>query len=136
VWAKISDEFYDHPKVLEAGDAAVGVYVRLLTYSARHGLDGWTPSGAAAYIASGSPGALEALERARLVRIDADGVTIPDYLEYNPSAGEVERKREQRREAGRRGGLARAAGKRAPSGRSGAPRPFRPDAYLDPREDA
>lgn len=40
VWGRIDDSFYDHPKVLEAGDEAVGFLVRMIAYSNRHGTNG------------------------------------------------------------------------------------------------
>src|SRR5438067_10014759 len=42
-WVKLDDHFYDDPKVLEAGNAAAGLYTRAITYCAAHRTNGFVP---------------------------------------------------------------------------------------------
>lgn len=39
-WLKVDDATADHPAILDAGDAAVGAWLRLAAWSARHCTDG------------------------------------------------------------------------------------------------
>ena len=39
-WFRIDDRFHSHPKVLRAGNAAVGLWVRCGAYSTDYGTDG------------------------------------------------------------------------------------------------
>jgi hypothetical protein len=91
-WTKLDDSFYDCPKILGAGNEAVGVYARLLSYCGRHETDGVIPSEVARFV--GRSKVLERLvEFGLLERLD-NAVRIPDYLDYNPSHDSLERKRE------------------------------------------
>lgn len=119
-WAKLDDAMCFHEKVVEAGNAAVGVWARLISWSAQHLTDGVVPEHVAKLVAGESRGALRALEQAGLVRRQpgdpraseranttlrrsqsnarSPGVyVIHDYLDYNPSRAEVEGKREKER---------------------------------------
>ena len=42
-WFKLDDTFGAHPKVIHAGNAATGLWVRCATYSAQYLLDGHIP---------------------------------------------------------------------------------------------
>lgn len=90
-WFRIEDNFHQHPKVMEAGNAAVGLWVRCGTYSASYLTDGHVPAGVAA--SYGKPKEVEALLSSRLWVENANGFLMPDYLEYNPSAEQVRAER-------------------------------------------
>jgi hypothetical protein len=47
VWFKVDDGLADHPKVLQAGNAAMGLWVRAGSWSSRHLTDGFIPDSVA-----------------------------------------------------------------------------------------
>jgi hypothetical protein len=125
-WARLDDGFHSHPKVMDAGNEAAGVFVRALTYCSHFGTDGFVPLSWAGSIAD--PKALKRVTEARLWRtvdagdrlsvVDQDGdeieIVVPspgfyidDFLEFNPAAAKVKRDRDElrrvRSEAGRKG---------------------------------
>lgn len=86
-WFKLSDQFYDHPKVMQAGNAAVGLWVRCCTYSANKLLDGRIPAATAHLL--GTNRDIDRLVATRLwIPVDGD-YWVPDFLEYNPPAVKV-----------------------------------------------
>src|SRR5260221_10877398 len=105
-WFRLDDSFHSHPKVIAAGNEAIGLFVRCGTYAAQHLTDGFIPEHVA--LLYGSPALADTLAKTKLWRRTRGGWQIPDYLDYNPSREDVEAKREIRAEAGRKGGLAPA----------------------------
>src|SRR5437879_2331970 len=107
VWARIEDQFADHPKVVAAGPLAAWLYVCGLTYSNRFLTDGFIPDGQVRKLADvPSPRKLATtLVRVGLWEPAEGGFRIHDFFDYNPSAEEVLAKRgdlsEKRAEAGR-----------------------------------
>ncbi len=94
-WAKLDDNFADHPKVVEAGPLAGWLYVTGLCYAARHLTDGFIPQGQVRKLAdvdnaSGLAGKL--VEVGLWERVEV-GYQIHDYCEYNPSAEKVKQER-------------------------------------------
>src|SRR3989304_2133673 len=95
-WAKIDDNFYDHPKVVAAGTEGIALFVCALSYSSRYLTDGFIPAPQVRrLIETDDP------ERAaqRLVAVGlwdqtAGGYHIHDYLKYNPSAAQVQADRD------------------------------------------
>lgn len=90
-WIRIDDHFVDHPKVLAIKDEAFRAYISGLCYSSRYLTDGFLPEAALDKITT---------QRARKQLTDAElwhetegGITINDFLEYNPSKAETEKKR-------------------------------------------
>lgn len=112
MWLKIDDSFHDHPKVVEAGNAAVGLWVKCLAWSSRHLTDGHIPAAVVRQL--GTQKDADTLTRVGLWQTNGDGVTVPDYLDYNPSADEVRDQRSKRAEAGRRGGIRSGEKRRQP----------------------
>ena len=86
-WFRIDDTFADHPKVTNAGNAAVGLWVRCGTYASRFLTDGQVPDAVAR--GYGSRKDIERLVLARLWVPTDDGYAMPDFLDYNPSAEQV-----------------------------------------------
>ena len=107
-YVKLDDDFEDHPKVLAIPrplrNAAVGVYARGLMYSCRHESDGALPVGKFDAAEDAEP--VAALVTAGLWHEDGTSYVINDYLDWNRSSDEIERIREERRTAGKRGGEA------------------------------
>jgi hypothetical protein len=99
-WFRIDDTFADHPKVTGAGNAAVGLWVRCGTYSARFLTDGQVPEQIAR--GYGTRRDIERLVLARLWVPTDDGYAMPDFLDYNPSAEQVKLARKRDAEKKRR----------------------------------
>jgi hypothetical protein len=106
-WVRLDDTFPEHPKVIGLTDAAFRAHVVGLCYCGRYLTDGHIPTGALRTI--GTRKAARELEEAGVWKRTDHGWVVRDFLDYNPSKEEVETQRERRKEAGRRGGLARAA---------------------------
>jgi hypothetical protein len=117
-WFRIDDTFAFHPKVLAAGNAAVGAWVRLGSYCAAHLTDGFVPELMARMIAADC---ITALINARLLVQEPDGYRIHDYLSYQPSKRDVQLDREEardRRKSKAKNNPRRRSGER-PDGRGG-----------------
>lgn len=90
MWVRIEDTFYDHPKIIAAGNAAVGLHVRGLSYACHHMTDGKIPR---RFV----QGCLKTAERLVLFGLwarDGEDYIIHDYLKYNLSAKDVQARRE------------------------------------------
>ncbi len=98
-WFRLDDSFHSHPKVIAAGNEAIGLYVRCGTYAAEHLTDGFIPEHVA--LLYGSAALADKLVRTKLWRRARGGWRMPDYLDYNPSKESVqaERKINARRQA-------------------------------------
>jgi hypothetical protein len=104
-WFRLDDSFHSHPKVIAAGNEAVGLYVRCGTYAAEHLTDGFidediaelygaSDTGSRRNPGTGKPETLaETLVRTKLWRRARRGWRMRDYLDYNPSASQVRRER-------------------------------------------
>jgi hypothetical protein len=101
-WAKFDDAFWSHPKVLRAGNEAVGAFVRMVCYCAQHLTDGRIDRATALSIA-GREKVLAALVSVGLLDdLGSDGLAVHGYLERNPSRSTVERDRASNRDRQRR----------------------------------
>lgn len=104
MWARLDDDFCDHPKVVAVGNAAAGLFARLVSYCARHLTDGHVPEAIAMmYAGADGQGLVERLVVEGLVQRSAcnpvtnrSGYLLPGYLDRNPSADEVRRERARR----------------------------------------
>jgi hypothetical protein len=105
-WVKLDDQFRDHPKVAMAGPMAGWLFVCGLCYASEYRTDGFIPTSTALRLAD-VPTPRKHIDRLVAVGLwaeEEDGYRVRSYLEYQPSAVEVEERREQRAKAGRRGG--------------------------------
>lgn len=117
----LDDKFHHNPKVLGAGNAAVGLYARLLSWANDELTDGFIPSAVA--LSMGTRREIAALVAARRTPA-GDGLLVPtdggwlihDFLEHNDSADVIRRRRsevsERRAAAGRLGGIASGESRR------------------------
>jgi hypothetical protein len=118
-WARLDDRFHEHRKVKKAwrcSPASVGLHVMAITYCAGHGTDGLVD---VEFVEEKVPKdrdrerMIAALVDAGLWELVDGGWVIHDFLEFNPSRAETDEQRTHvsrvRAEAGRRGGLAKAA---------------------------
>lgn len=93
-WFRLDDAFHSHPKVIAAGNEAIGLFVRCGTYAAEHLTDGFIPEHVV--LLYGSPALADTLVRAKLWRRTRGGWRMPDYLDYNPSKEAVDKERKQK----------------------------------------
>ncbi len=104
---RLHDGMPDHPKVDGLSDAAFRALVEVWCWCSRHLTDGQVPK--ATWEKRWTAKARRDLIEAGLAEPQGDGgVAMHDYLEHQRSAEEVEALRQQRRDAGRAGGLAKA----------------------------
>lgn len=113
-WFRVDDSFHSHPKVITAGNEAIGLWLRCGTYAAQHLTDGFIPEGIAILYGAdqirsrGEAGTgkdetlAEILIRAKLWRRTRGGWHMLNYLEYNPSKNAVEKDRKANAERQRR----------------------------------
>lgn len=90
-WFRLDDGFHSHPKVLRAGNEAIGLFVRCGTYAAQHLTDGVIPEHIV--LLYGSEQLADKLVKAGLWRRTRGGWRMPDYLDYNPSKEAVDNDR-------------------------------------------
>ena len=78
-WFRLDDSFHSHPKVIAAGNEAIGLYVRCGTHAAEHLTDGFVSKDVA--LSYGSDALAGTLVRVRLWHRARGGWTIHDYLD-------------------------------------------------------
>ena len=116
-WVKIDDGFVEHPKVDALSDRAFRLHVAALCYCSRNLTDGLLSPKAVKVLAAivSAPrvarNIIELVGAGLWVANGDDSYRIHAYLEHNPDAEEVKRKRAEisakRREAGKKGADAR-----------------------------
>lgn len=113
-WFKVDDGLAFHAKVVQAGNPAMGLWVRAGSWSAQQLTDGFIPEQIA--LTLGTKGQAAALVAVDLWEVVDGGYQIHDYLDYNPTADEVRadqaRKHEAKVKAGRAGGVASGIARR------------------------
>lgn len=132
-WVRVDDHFDEHPKHAQIGPLGWGVWLAGLAYCNRNLTDGFIPHSIARTLAdfhvedehegilwtlgmySGNRGEdvtigwiVGLLVHAELWIEVPGGYIIHDYGDYQPTKEQVEAAREQRRQAGQKGGLAKA----------------------------
>lgn len=132
-WIKLDDQIAHHPKFVAAGPTASWLWVCGQSYCARYLTDGLIPASALPTLGVGNAPAkhADALVSVGLWERVADGYRVHDYHDYQPSKTEVERRRENRREAGRIGGRKRSEARWAPHAKQDAEHPAKQDASVD-----
>lgn len=102
VWVKLDDGFALHPKVIALSDLAFRCHISAMCWSGRYLTDGFIPSA----VAPAEP--VAELVASGLWESRVSGWQIHDWHLYQPSRQEVEQALEQKRSAGRAGGIAAA----------------------------
>lgn len=97
MWVKLDDGFHENPKVLNAGNEAVGAFCRCLSYCARHLTDGYVPAAKLKEIA-GRKSVVDTLVNEKLVERLDNGYWIPRYLDFNMESEKARKEREEARE--------------------------------------
>ena len=104
-WFKVDDRFGDHPKVIAAGNAAVGMWIRCGAWCAQHGADGRVPKQLLSRF--GTQTQANRLVEVGLWQDGGDVYVFRDWAEYQPLAAETQARRRERADAGKRGAEAR-----------------------------
>jgi hypothetical protein len=84
-WFKVDDSFYDHPKVFDAPDCAVALWVRAGSWSARNLTDGHVPTKMPARLCDDPETAVRELVDRGLWRRAKGGYQFHDWTRYQPS---------------------------------------------------
>lgn len=87
-WFKVDDRLAHHPKVMQVGNAAMGLWVRAGSWCAAHLTDGHVPTDLLATF-GGKRSDADRLVKAGLWIAEPDGWRFRDWLEYQPSAHDV-----------------------------------------------
>ena len=97
-WFRVDDSFWSHPKVIQAGNAAIGLWARAGSYAAQHLTDGFIPAVIAKQL--GSVGLAEKLIKAGLWEpVDEPcGYLMHDWPDYQPSRATTLMRRESNAE--------------------------------------
>lgn len=96
LYTRLNSNFFAHPKILAAGNEAVGAFARMLAYCAGTS-DGEVPNHVAEFIAD--PAELLKLSEFDLIEKRGDGWFIPSYLDAgNPPRAHWKAKRESNAE--------------------------------------
>jgi hypothetical protein len=91
-WFKVDDRFTFHPKVISAGNEAVGAWVRLGAYCGAHLTNGKLPAAIVLSICGAE--LAKHLVACRFLDQLPDGTySMHDYLHYNPSAEQIRSER-------------------------------------------
>lgn len=109
-WFKIDDNFFMHPKVIAAGNSAIGLFVRAGAWSSNHLTDGYIPTPVAAMLGT-EQDAHDLVDVDLWIAVEG-GYRIPDFLDYNPSAESVKAEQARRSEAGKVAGAASGKARR------------------------
>ncbi len=115
-YAWLDDDFYDHPKLdrLPTGTtrlACIGLYWLAISWSNRYLTDGLIPADRVRRL-GGSRLLADALVEARLWERSADDYVVHDFGDYSKLRVQVEVERQQKAEAGRKGGLSSGSARR------------------------
>lgn len=106
-YVQVEDGFPEHPKAIDLSLAAKGLWLDGLCYANRQLTDGFVPAGVVRR-AGGADDLVSELVSAGLWEPAAGGWTMHDYEDWQTTKAEIEAKRQQKADAGRLGGLAKA----------------------------
>lgn len=108
LFIKLDCDYWDHPKVVQAGVMAGVLYLRMTAYAMQHTTDGYVPAAQLPRFALPNTGKLTgSLAAVGLIEAADGGWLIPGYAERYLSAADLERRRQVNAENGRKGGRPR-----------------------------
>lgn len=112
-WVLLDDNFPNHPKAVRVGPVAAYLFICGLCYCRKHHTGGFIPANAVKLlgVTTNPRRMVDALIEAGLWERSEGGFTVHDYTERyddDEAKSQIEEKSRRRREAGRKGGLARA----------------------------
>ena len=112
-WGKVDDNLAFHPKVAMAGNEAMGLWVRAMSYSCQQLTDGFIPA-VIVQSMQGDKAAAKLVEVGLWIKVE-NGYQFKDWNEYQPSAVATKERKaeiaEKRSMAGKKGMEARYANK-------------------------
>lgn len=142
-WTKVCDSLHGHPKAMDAGLEAMGLWVLALSHCGAYLTNGHVKRSAAARLAGERLEVLAAI----LVRVglwelhpSGDGWQVHDYLGFNPSRDQVLADREKGKRRAAASYEKRSSGEERPKDQRSAPEssvslhPTRPDPDPDPNQ--
>ena len=100
MYARLDNHFDQHPKIIAAGYKAAYLFTVGICYSSRMLTDGFIPSGMVPRLVAGMPGWKKAVAQLVLLGLWQEvegGYAIHDYLDFQESRADVERKRQNDR---------------------------------------
>lgn len=117
-WLRLDDKMSRHAKIVGLTDPAFRLHIHALLYCAEQATDGRVLSAAAPTLSAhrNKPALIKELVDAGLWETLVGGWEIHDFLDWNPSKEETEKKRDARAAAGRVGGNRSAYGRRRTDG--------------------
>ena len=94
-WTKIDDNFHSHPKTIAAGNDGVALFIIALSWCGGSLTDGFIPEAQVRRLSLSENWreTADKLVRVGLWEIAEGGYQVHDYLDYNPSAKQVKKKR-------------------------------------------
>lgn len=108
LFIKLDCDYWDHPKVVQAGVMAGVLYLRMSAYCMQHTTDGFVPAAQLPRFALPATARLTAaLADVGMIEAADGGWTLPGYVERYPSSAELEQRRQASVENGRKGGRPR-----------------------------
>lgn len=106
-WARLDDDFPQHPKVIGLSDGAFRLHVTAICYATRNLTDGKITTAIAKFL-NGTPKQIAELHNAGVWDADEGGeFIIHDFLKYNKTRSETLAKRQQNATNGAKGGTAK-----------------------------
>jgi hypothetical protein len=107
MWFKVDDSVVQHPKMVAAGPAAIGLWTLAGAWSCAHLTDGFVPDQVLPRLCEDSEASASALLEAGLWHRDDErgGFVFHDWADYQPPSDAQRELRRKRAEAGRKGGL-------------------------------
>lgn len=111
MWWRLEASARNNRKVRSVSDSARWLWACCGMYAAEQLTDGFVPDAELDRLTAerDAPGALKECIGAGLLVRAKGGISVHDYLEYNPSAAEVKRLTSSRSKAGRKGAAAKSA---------------------------
>ena len=109
VWFKVDDTLATHPKVITAGNTAMGLWVRAGSWAASQLTDGFIPEEIIGML-SAKPGDARKLVAVGLWDKVEGGYQFHQWLERQPTREETEKKREEWRERQRKARSSKSGG--------------------------
>lgn len=101
-WFKVDDKLAFHPKVLAAGNSAMGLWIRAGAWAADQLTDGFVPTNMIAVL-GGKPADAKALSQAGLWVAEPGGYRMHDWTHYQPTRADKESATTSKRAGGQLG---------------------------------
>lgn len=118
-WFKVDDSLAFHAKTVQAGNVAMGLWVRAGAWCSQQGTEGKVPAHMVGTL-GGSKAHAAKLVTAGLWKTTSEGYQFHDWLQYQPSNAEVQadraRRAAEKSAAGRLGGIASGVARRKQTG--------------------